>query len=117
MTVVDTKLIVILTAIGVVSILLVPACMFYCKKCALYAINNVGGGSRNDNENREEGGRRRSVINDEEEANYGIAMSTRDRQGIESVEERRERKKREKNVLRRIVIKVSSIDLLLFPSI
>ncbi len=93
--------IIISIIIAVVSLLLVPFCMFYCKKCALSAIENVG----SDDNGRTD--RDLNIIEniDENTNGYNFGMDENDRHL--SADDRKQRRKRELNVLKRVVIKVS----------
>ena len=87
--------------IAVVSLLLVPFCMFYCKRCAILAIDNVGPNSSRTRHTGRSANADRTGHGD----SNGFGVYGNDENLTE--DDKKERKKRVMNVLKRVVIKVS----------
>ena len=116
--------------IAVVSLLMVPFCMFYCKRCAIRIIDNVGSTSTNNANSTNINGTSSNNHDYDDNDNYNGSNTSNNHSGRFrwntstrrqsdddgnningtrlTLEERKERIKREKKILKRVVVKVRS---------
>ena len=100
----STQSLAILIFFAVLGVVLLPVCMIYCRRCALLAIRNIGVDDDDDDDGQNVSYLHRTHsenINDEE-GNARARIVERDR------------RKREKQILERVVIKVR-VDFLFSP--